>query len=152
MSSVVRVITIASLLFLTNGAQAQQGDMGAQDYIEQARKNMGLRNRADCGVPDKDGAIVVCARRGEDPNRLPLPEERADLAGKRLTGDIPSAKDVNPKQRSGGVVGQGYGCVQGVPLIKGFETAAKMLIKAIDPDAPVEDAPVKIPKRLQRTK
>ena len=124
MSSVVRVmgrvITIASLLFMANGAQAQQGDPGVQDYIEQARKNMGLRNRADCGVPDKDGAIVVCARRGEDPNRLPLPNERENLAGQTITGEIPNGNAaVNLKSaHKCSVVGNGYGCTKGLTIVK----------------------------------
>lgn len=129
---------------------AQQADNQAQDYIAQARKNMGLQDRSDCGKMDESGSIVVCARQGEDPNRLPLPEERSDLVGKR-TSDIPLASSVNPKTRSCGVVGNPYGCSGGIPLQKGFGVIVRGLTKLIDPDAPVEDAPVKVPQKFQGT-
>lgn len=148
MSSVVRVLMLGAALVRATPIHAQQADQGAQDYIDQARKNLGLTSREDCGKPDNDGAIVVCARQGPDPNRLPLPDERVDLAGKRL-GDIPAASTVNPKARSCGVVGNGYGCNGGSPLLPAVITGARMLIKIIDPDAEVQDAPTKIPARLK---
>lgn len=149
-SILLRFLLLVLLAIIASATSAQQADQGAQDYIDQARKNMGLRDRKECGTVDNSGAIIVCARQGDDPNRLPLPEERADLTGKRL-GDIPSASSVNPKARSCGVVGPGYGCNGGSPLLPAVMNGARMLIKIIDPDADVEDAPTKIPKQYQGT-
>lgn len=155
MSSVVRVIMLSALVAITasstNPAWAQSTDPEAQATIEQARKNLGIRSKRDCGKADQDGAIIVCGRSGENPNRLPLPDERSDLAGKRLTGDIPAAGSINPKVRSCGVQGNPYGCNGGIPIQRGFEVLVNGLTKLIDPDAAVEDAPTTIPKKWRGT-
>lgn len=72
---------------------AQVNDPAAQDYIRQAKRKMGLTSREDCGKPDADGSIIVCGRRGPDPNRLPLPDEREDVSGNHVRGDIRRATD-----------------------------------------------------------
>ncbi len=128
------------------GAQTE-ADM-AQDYIRQAKRNIGLTMREDCGKADADGAIIVCGRRGEDPNRLPLPDEREDLAGKRVRGDIPRATANAPRTYGCSVVGQTNQCTRGLDMMSLAGTAIKLITKIVDPEAEVEK-PARIPDKYK---
>ncbi len=126
---------------------ATEADM-AQDYIRQAKRNMGLTVREDCGKADADGAIIVCGRRGENPNRLPLPDEREDLAGKRVRGDIPRANANAPRTYGCSVVGQTNQCTGGLNAMSLAGTAIKLITKIVDPEAEVEK-PARIPDKYK---
>lgn len=143
-------LMLASILYVgtptTLAAQTQ--DQAAQDYIRQAKRNMGLTPREDCGKGDADGSIIVCGRRGPDPNRLPLPDERDDLEGKRVAGDIPRASAAPTKVLSCSVVGQNNSCSGGVSLISVAVVAAKIVTKLIDPEIEVEP-PARIPDKYK---
>lgn len=136
------------MLFALTPARAQTAESTAQDYIRQAKRNMGLTPREDCGQADADGAIVVCGRRGDNPNRLPLPDERDDLAGKRVRGDIPRATANAPRTYGCSVVGQTNQCTRGLDMMSITGTAIKLITKIIDPDAEVEK-PARIPDKYK---
>ena len=153
MSSAVRAaVLLAGMLpaaaFAQAGGDQAGGDPVSQDYILQAKRNMGMTPREDCGKPGKDGAIIVCGRRGPNPNRLPLPEERTE-PGERVRGDVPSGvAAANMRSHRCGVSGQGEQCNGGLNALGIAATAAKLLIKLADPEAELEP-PAKIPDRLR---
>ena len=148
MSSAVRWAGLILLLWPDVSLAQGQDDPTAQDYIRNAKRNLGMTPREDCGQPDKDGAIIVCGRRGPDPNRIPLPEERDDLAGKRVLGEIPRATTAKIGGPGCNVVGQTNQCNGGVNALAIAGFAVKLLTKIIDPEAEVEP-PATIPRRLQ---
>ena len=117
---VIRFSLLASLVMMASGAHAQVSDPEAQEYIDRARINLGITSRKDCGKPDKDGAIIVCARRGPDPNRLPLPNERENIAGRTITGEIPDGQAATnlKSAHTCSTVGNGYGCSKGLSIVK----------------------------------
>ena len=138
------------LLFAAAPLCAQDEGGDAQEYIQQAKRNMGLTLREDCGKNDGDGAIIVCARRGENPNRLPLPDERDDLAGKRVQGDIPRATANAPRSYGCSVVGQTNQCTRGLDMMAVAGTAIKLITKIVDPEAEVEK-PARIPDKYKNS-
>lgn len=138
----------ALMMFAAAPARSQEVDSGAADYIRQAKRNMGLTPREDCGKADSDGAIIVCGRRGENPNRLPLPDEREDLAGKRVRGDIPRATANAPRTYGCSVVGQTNQCTRGLDAMALTGTLIKLLTKIADPEAEVEK-PAQIPDKYR---
>jgi hypothetical protein len=84
----------AALLSATAAAAAPEAALTAEQAMEIQRE--GVREAvgtASCARDRETGDIVVCGRRGADPNRLPLPIER--LPGEReslLPGELPRAQ------------------------------------------------------------
>jgi hypothetical protein len=89
-----KLILAVAAAALASGTAAAQAPLTAERAVE-AQKD-GLREAVGTAPCRRDGGagdIVVCGRRGPDPNRLPLPVERAPGEPENLLpGELPRAQ------------------------------------------------------------
>ena len=120
---------VAALLLLASAAASAQ-TVTAEQAMENHRLSFPTVREIDCPTDAAADEVVVCARRGPDPNRMPMP---SPAPGRRILGEAAGTTEamrvgddpcttVGPNQRCGG----------GLPVIPILMTVGKALVKAVD--------------------
>ena len=126
-------LALPLLLALAASPAAAQKTVTAEEAIANARRTFVPTAELDCPRAQDPEEIVVCARQGPDPYRLPLavpPEPGSRVAGEAPSGtDIMAAADdpcttVGPNQR----------CSGGLPVLGIAIFVAKAIGKAVKGD------------------
>ena len=110
----ILVILIGALLLGASAPVAAEAPVSADQAL--ARQQAALRSTLGLGCDRGGGDIVVCARLGPDPNRLPLPVEPEP--GARPAGEPPApAEALALSAEKCTTVGPNQQCSGGVPVI-----------------------------------
>ena len=120
------------LAFAASPAAAQQA-VTAEEALANARRTFVPTAELDCPRASDPEEIVVCARQGPDPYRLPLPVPPEP--GSRVAGEAPSGTDVLAAAEDPcTTVGPNQRCSGGLPVLGIAIFVAKAVVNAVKED------------------
>ena len=112
---------------------AAQQTVTAEEALANARRTFAPTAEIDCPRAQDADEIVVCARQGPDPYRLPLASPPAP--GSRVRGEAPSATEaMTAADDPCTTVGPNQRCSGGLPVLGIAMFLAKAAIKAVKGD------------------
>ena len=129
-------IAMALILAVPATASAQSGSV--EEALARHRATIAAVAEERCADetnPLQPDEIVVCGRKSQQGNRLPLPTE--PTAGARVAGTLPSATDAL-KPETCSAVGPHQSCASMIPilpiLVRAVELAGKAVAKLAEDD------------------